>query len=244
MTRALILLDQIIRLSKEVKKQLEYNETTYAKRLLSSILRLQTQEFPFLERESGSRKLYDECVSIYEETKTALETLEQGNTAKAKEVLDRIIALENIERVHVTEKEGLDQDTLVSIDTTIRDLCNDLSRLSFVKKTHFSCSSNPDDEQHVSTRDSWGMSAKGYVVLDFDWQSKNAHAIVWFNDALKKIPNLRITTPAQQGIDITYHGWPDLVKGAPRIVYQQDKKTTKEETLRFWLLFKRVVSKF
>jgi hypothetical protein len=177
MARILNLISQLIYLSKNAKKQVEDGKYSSAKRIFKTIKSIEEQELVLIKEESDSEDFYQECLSIYEYTKKAFEVLSNFKVREAIGILDRIIALENHQLGELTNSgEGLQKEILDTIDPYIRELINEINRLSFVKQTHYSCSG------HFPSR-----FEKGYLTIVYDWESKTKHNIQLFHNAMLKI---------------------------------------------------------
>lgn len=177
MARVLNIIAQIVHLAKKAKNHLVKGRISSARKLFEIILALEEQELHLIEKESGSQDLMQQCISIYQDTRHAFKEALQFDINNATLLLERIIALEKIQLTDLPKpKKGLTQRVLREIDPYIRELINEINRLSFVKKTDYSCSG------HFPYID--GIP---YFVIEYDWQTNTGHNAYSFHNSLLKI---------------------------------------------------------
>jgi len=180
MARILNIVAQIIYLAKKSRNQLEKGRTDSVIRLFRVILALEEKQLSLIKKESGSQELEKQCLSIYQDTKLAFKESTQPDIKNVRPLLDRIIALEEIQLTNLPKsKKGLTKLVLQDIDPYIRELVTQINKLSFVSRTYFSCSGH-----FPLTRET---NLFPYLVIEYDWGSRTEHNIESFHKSLTKI---------------------------------------------------------
>ena len=172
---------QIIYLAKKAQLQLKNGKTASAKRLIKKITRFEEKELAAIKEESGSEALFRQCGIIYYQAKKLLNDFYNFDTNQALDLLDQIIALEQVQVTEMVKANAsMPKEILKQIDPYIRKLVHEINRLSFVKKTLFSCSSHFPTLEH-------GASLAAYLIIEYSWDSPTESNILPFHNALAKV---------------------------------------------------------
>ena len=91
--------EKIIKLAREIKLDLpavyETGKSKNILNLLQAIKRFDVEEFQLIKKETGSKKLMDECLLIYKLADEAIKDVQEKYAfEKAEEVIDKIVGLE------------------------------------------------------------------------------------------------------------------------------------------------------
>lgn len=166
MSRALNIISQVIHLAKKAKSQIERGKYSSVRRLFKIMLNLEEEELIFIRHESESDELYKTCVAIVRDTRKAYHNVADPSSLdvnKVEGILDRIIELENIELKNIVKPNpNLRQKVIDQIDPYIQDLMNEMSKLSFVVSTLWSCSGH-ERNRFVGTHSTVGA----YFVIRY-----------------------------------------------------------------------------
>lgn len=258
MARVLNIIAKIIELSKEAKKQLEKGKISSAKRIFELILNFNQMQLYRIHRESNSQRLTKECVEIYKLAETAKKELEEYNLGNNKlesslRLLDKIIKLEEIELGHITTKNGLAKEIIETLDPLIKELVDEINKLSFVKRTRHSCSGHfilIDKAERLLNH--FFSHPSPYITIIYDKTSQSSYNILKFHRALKALKWMRCDTQK------------DFVRGERRFIYylanffpigtsysheilyydKEQADNIKTELVRRWKVIERIVAKF
>ena len=97
---------QIISLAEKVHTHLEDGKIRKAKTELKLILKLDIDELRRIQKEHGNKRLLEECIVVLNQAKRALRDLNSYELLdEAKELIDRIIAIERHELLEAKEDE-------------------------------------------------------------------------------------------------------------------------------------------
>ncbi len=240
MARILNIISQLIYLSKKAKKQVERGKYSSAKRIIKIILNIEQKELKFIKEEPGSDEFYKECLSIFQNTKEAFQDLSEFQAQEAIQLLDRIIALENYELKNIIKaKKGLEEDILKTVDPYIRELVNEINKLSFVKQTHFSCSGHfPNDFDCP------------YIIIEYDWESQTQHNIKSFHSQMVNIVNKSGLVKPTGLLERIYHNLMGLRKvnyylGFPiETPHERSQEEYRTQFIKQWNLIFKLVKKY
>jgi len=244
MSRIINIISQIIYLSKKAKKQVEKGKYSSAKRLFKVILNIEEKEFRYIKHESGSEEFYRECLLVYKDTKTAFYDMSKWNKDEALRMLDRIIQLEKYQLHNIVKaKKGLAKEILTTIDPYIRELMNEINKLSFVAKTSYSCSGHFPFHDNLSN--DWRSEphihhSVPYIEIEYDWQSKTRHNIKSFHHALVNI--VAKTRPSNRPFGIkkvTYR-----LGFTIQLQYPKSEEEFKQQFIKQWNLISRLIKKY
>ena len=245
MARLLNIIGQIIHLSKIAKRQVKKGKYSSVKRIFEIMLKIEKKELKFFRDELGSEEFYEECVSIYEETKKDFKGLSRFNPDKVLKLLDRIIFLETYEFKNIVKaKLGIQKNILSTVDPYIRELVNEINKLSFVKKTHFSCSGH------------FPYPSQPYIEIEYDWESRTKHNIKYFHNQMIGIVSeavFRKPISGKKGINFFERVYRDII-GIRRIIYylgfhieiptKRAEEEYKNQFRKQWNQIFRLVKKF
>ena len=254
MSRAINIISQIIFLAKKAKKQIKKRKYSSAKRLIRIILKFEKRELAYVRKESGSDKLYEGCLSILSDTEEAFEDLERFDVEKAESILDKVIDLERHELEIVKANEGLSEEVLRRVEPYIRELVDEINKLSFVKETTVSCSGHTESRFQLMT---------AYIVIIYDFNSRTAHNILPFDQRMKRIcPQSGVPQKKKRAGPMTLLPLAEEWKGSrrPDVVYFltdtskflksnlewlfSRKKTLERRLIKRWNLIFRLVKKY
>lgn len=172
---------QIIYLAKKAKEDVKKNNLTNSRKLFKILQNINEQEIHLIKKESYSKKLFKNCLIIYDH----LKNYDFSNNEKQEtlDILNKIIELENIDLELINkENEGLKEEILKKIDPYIRDLSYQISKLFFVDKTLQSCQGS------IKLKDNPEFSLfNPYIVIKYKSEKEYFSHIKLFHSALKKI---------------------------------------------------------
>lgn len=283
MSRVINIIAQIIHLAKKAKKLLEKGKDASAKRLIKKIINLNEDELKFIKNESLSVDLtlgdkyldlkksaedfYRECFQIYSDAKQSFKDIDDLSSWKPKEaikLLERIIALERHQLSTIQKpNQGLSEDILKELDPYIKELVNNINKLSFVYWTLFSCSGHNTNDSSLD---------KAYIVIEYNMMADTRHNITPFHREMQKICTIcgipkYIGT--EEGVSVVPISqlkllpfpesmYQDGIDYRNRVVYYlfensmwerikrffRPKKWLKEEVIKKWNLMYRLVKKY
>ncbi len=242
------IISQIIYLAKIARKHVEREKYGTTKRLFRRIINLEKEELALIKEESGSDDFYRECLSIQKQTIDAFKDTTEFKIKEAIKLLDRIISLGQYQLEDITKrKKGLDEEILETIDPYIRELVAEINKLSFVRRTHFSCSGHfPGATRH-----------KAYIMIEYDWESRTKENIKSFhNGMIDIVAEAGINRPKPGGI--RYEGYLERVYhqliGIKKITYylgfaveiptKQNEDDLKAQFLKQWKQISKLVAEY